>query len=131
MTAFKIPFNNYKISFNKYVFNKWQTLWKEALYTKLKEIEPLVNHKRLLSKLSRREVILACLRMGHTRITHSWLLNRDKQPHCIGCNTPFTTRHYLLDCTDFDVNNLNHLFTDVSVENILSFLKNVNLFNKI
>ena len=31
----------------------------------------------------------------------------------------------------FQVNNLKDLFKDVSVENILSFLKNVNLFNKI
>ena len=52
---------------------------------------------------------------------------------------PFTVRHFLLDCADFgrerrslfQVNNLKDLFKDVSVENILSFLKNVNLFNKI
>ena len=31
----------------------------------------------------------------------------------------------------FQINNLKDLFKDVSVENILSFLKNVNLFNKI
>ena len=51
----------------------------------------------------------------------------------------FTVRHFLLDCADFDrerlscfqVNNLKDLFTDVSVENILSFLKVVNRFNKI
>ena len=58
-----------------------------------------------------------------------------------GCDTPFTVRHFLLDCTcadfeperrsHFQVNNLKDLFKDVSVENILSFLKNVNLFNKI
>ena len=45
----------------------------------------------------------------------------------------------MLDCADFgrerrslfQVNNLNDLLKDVSVENILSFLKNVNLFTKI
>ena len=52
---------------------------------------------------------------------------------------PFTVRHFLLDCADFgrerrslfQVNNLKDLLKDVSVENILSFLENVNLFNKI
>ena len=49
---------------------------------------------------------------------------------------PFTVRHFLLDCDDlgrerrslFQANNLKDFFKDVSVENILSFLKNVNLF---
>ena len=79
------------------------------------------------------------LRIGHTRLTHSCLLKREERPYCIGCDTPFTVRHFLLDCADFNrerrsliqVNNLKDLFKDVSVENILSFLKNINIFNKI
>ena len=78
-------------------------------------------------------------RIGHTRLTHSCLLKREERPYCIGCDTPFTVRHFLLDCADFNreryslirVNNLKDLFKDLSVENILSFLKNINLFNKI
>ena len=139
-TDFKIPFNNFKPFINKYIFNKWQSSWNETCFNKLKEIEPVVNHHRTVPKLSRREeIILARLRIGHTRLTHSYLLKREEQPYCIGCVTPFTVRHFLLDCADFDrerrslfqVNNLKDLFKDVSVENILSFLKNVNLFNKI
>ena len=66
-------------------------------------------------------------------------LKEIERPYCIGCDTPFTVRHFLLDCADFNrerrsliqLNNLKDLFKDVSVENILSFLKNINLFNKI
>ena len=114
--------------------------WNETPFNKLKEIEPIVNHHRLVPKLSRREeIVLARLRIGHTRLTHSCLLKREERPYCIGCDTPFTVRHFLLDCADFNrerrsliqVNNLKDLFKDVSVENILSFLKNINLFNKI
>ena len=139
-TVFKIPFNNFKPFINKYIFNKWQSSWNETCFNKLKEIEPVVNHHRIVPKLSRREeIILTRLRIGHTRLTLSYLLKREDQPYCIGCDTPFTVRHFLLDCADFDrerrslfqVNNLKDLFKDVSVENILSFLKNVNLFNKI
>ena len=112
----------------------------ETPFNKLKEIEPIVNHHRLVPKLSRREeIVLARLRIRHTRVTNSCLLKREERPHCVGCDTPFTVRHFLLDCADFgrerrslfQVNNLKDLFKDVSVENILSFLKNVNLFNKI
>ena len=140
VTDFKIPFNNFKPFINKYVCDKWQTLWDETPFNKLKEIEPIVNHHRLVPKLSRREeIVLTRLRLGHTRVTHSCLLKREARPYCIGCDTPFTVRHFLLDCADFgrerrslfQVNNLKDLFKDVSVENILSFLKNVNLFNKI
>ena len=71
-------------------------------------------------------------------ITHSYLLKREEQPYCIGCDTPFTFRHFLIDCADFDierrslfqVNNLKDLFKDIYVENISSFLKHVNLVNK-
>ena len=118
---------------------KWQTSWNETCLNKPKEIEPVVNHhSRIVPKLSRREdVILARLLIGHTRLTHSWLLKREEQPYCIGCDTPFTDT--LLDFASFNrerrslfqVNNLKDLFKDVFVENILSFLKNVNLLNKI
>ena len=42
------------------------------------------------------------LRKGHTRLTHSCLLKREERPYCIGCDTPFTVRHFLLDCADFN-----------------------------
>ena len=116
--------------------DKWQTLWNETPFNKLKEIEPIINHHRLVPKLSRREIVLARLRIGHTRLTHSCLLKREERPYCIGCDTPFTVRHFLLDCADFNrerrsliqVNNLKDLFKDVSVENILSFFKKYKSF---
>ena len=30
------------------------------------------------------EVVIARLRIGHTRITHSFLLKREEQPYCFG-----------------------------------------------
>ena len=68
-TDFKVPFNNFKPFINNYVFNKWQTSWNETWFNKLKEIKPIVNHQRIVPKLSRREeIILARLRIGHTRL---------------------------------------------------------------
>ena len=45
----------------------------------------------------RKEVVLARLCLGHTRVTHSYLLLGEEQPQCVGCDTPFTVRHYLLE----------------------------------
>ena len=99
MTDLKIPINNVKPFINKYVCDKWQTLWDETPFNKLKEIEPIVNHHRLVPKLSRREeIVLAHLRIGHTRVTHSCLLKREERPYFIGCDTPFTVRHFVRLC---------------------------------
>ena len=72
-------------------------------------------------------------------VTHSHLLKREDEPKCIGCDTPFAVKHFLLECTDFAAeriscfqpNNLKELFKDVPVGKILSFLRQVNLFYKI
>ena len=139
-TVFKIPFNTFKPFINRYIFDKWQTSWNETPFNKLKEIKPVIKESiSAISNIRREEVVLILLRIGHTRITHSWLLNRDEQPNCTGCDVPFTVEHFLLDCFDikqarrsfFQVNNLHDLFKDVPVENIIEFLKENNLFNKI
>ena len=150
-TDFKIPFINFKPFINEYVFNEWQSIWSRADDNKLKEIKPHVKRPRLIHKLSRREeIVLSRLRIGHTRLTHSYLLKhtrlthsyllkREDKPQCIGFDTQLNVKHFLLECIDFiDVrrscfqsNSLKDLFKNVCVERILSFLKRTNLFNKI
>ena len=139
-TVFKIPYVNFKPFINKYISDKWQTIWNEAKFDKLREVEPIVKRPRVIHKLSRREeIVLARLRIGHTRITHSYLLKRDDQPTCLGSDTPFIVKHFHLECTDFaakiiscfQANNLKELFKAVPVGKILPFLRQVNLFCKI
>ena len=85
----------------------------------------------------RNEVVLARLRLGHTRVPHSYLLLGEEQPQCVGCDTPFTVRHFLLGCGDFaqvrnncfHVDNMKHLFQDIHIDSIMTFLKELNLLN--
>jgi len=35
---------------------------------------------------------------GHTRLTHSYLLNRQDQPQCLNCDCTLTVEHVLLEC---------------------------------
>ena len=101
-TDFKIPFVNFKPYINEYIFNEWQSIWSRANDNKLKEIEPHVKRLKVIHKLSRREeIVLSRLRIGHTRLTHSFLLKREDKPQCIGCDTQLTVKHFLLDCIDF------------------------------
>ena len=101
-TVIKIPYVNFKPFINEYISDKWQTIWNGVKVDKWREVEPIVKRPRVIHKLSRREeIVLAPLRIGHTRKTHSHLLKREDQPKCIGCDTPFTVKHFLLDCIDF------------------------------
>ena len=79
------------------------------------------------------------LRLGHTRVTHSYLLQGEEQPQSVGCDAPFTVRHFLLECGDFaqvrnnclHVDNMKELFQDIHIDSIMTFLRQINLFNKI
>ena len=90
--------------------------------------------KSVVSHVRQQEVVLARLRIDHTRIT-----NREEQPYCFGCYAPFTVRHFLLECGDFSqirkkyfyFDTIKQLFDDVPIDNVFLFLKEINLFNKL
>ena len=68
-----------------------------------------------------------------------YLLQGEEHPQCVGCDAPFTVRHFLLECGDFaqvrnncfHVNNMKELFQDIHIDSIMTFLRQINLFNKI
>ena len=71
--------------------------------------------------------------------SHSYLLQGEEQPQCVGCDAPFTVRHFLFECGDFaqvrnncfHVANMKQLFQDIHIDSIMIFLRQINLFNKI
>ena len=78
----------------------------------------------------REKVVLARLRIGHTHITHSFILKGEEPPECVS-NEPFTVKHVLIDCIDFQltrdryyrVQDMKELFDTINVSSILDFLK--------
>ena len=101
-TNFSIPYANFKSFINWYILNKWQILWNNSVGNKLFEIKPVIGQSQpVVRNVRQEEVVLARLRIGHTRITHSYLLKREEPPYCFGCDTLFTVRHFLLECGDF------------------------------
>ena len=97
----KIPFTDFKPSINTFVHNKWQMSWNAAVFNKLHSIMPSLGEWQPNYRIDRKEeVTLARLRIGHTFITHSFLLKGEDWPLCIPCQEPFSVKHFLLDCTD-------------------------------
>ena len=139
-TSFKIPFSNFKPSINKYILEEWQNSWNNSNGNKPLDIKPTIGeYQSVVRNIRREEVVLARLRLGHTRVTNSYLLQVEEQPQCVGCDAPFTVRHILLECGDFapvrnncfHVDNMKDLFQDIHIDSIMSFLRQINLFNKI
>ena len=67
----------------------------------------------------REQLVLWRLRLGHTYITHRYLLAGDDPPVCISCQENLTVEHTLIHCAEyfhvriqcFDVDNLRDLLT--------------------
>ena len=140
MSTYEVPFNNFKPFINTYIMSEWQKSWDTATLNKRHAIKPVIkNNPSAVRNIRREDVVITRLRISHTRFTHSYLLNREEQTFCIVCNQYITVKHILTDCIDFSedrnryfqVTDLKQLFQDVSVDNILSFLKDINLLNKL
>ena len=76
---------------NKYILQQRQQHWKNYDDNKLLEIKPTQGEwKQSLKKTQKEEITLSRLRIGHTRITHSYLLEGKKQPMCYACQSKYT-----------------------------------------
>ena len=81
---------------------------------------------------------MAWLHIGHSFLTHSFLLKGEEPPVCIGCDKRLTIGHILLTCLDFieireshfTAKSLRMLFKDISPEEIFNFLKEIYIFGK-
>jgi hypothetical protein len=82
--------------------------------------------------------VLCRSRIGHTRLTNSYLLKGEPQPQCVPCQCPLTVEHILIHCIDFglarqmffNVASLYDLFENVQVGKVLEFLKAINLYRQ-
>ena len=66
-------------------------------------------------------------------------MKREEPPKCIPCNDIITVKHILIDCVDlasirtkyFNQPTLKDLFTNVDVDRILNFIKEVGIYHVI
>ena len=139
---FKVPFTDFKPLINNFIKNVRQQSWSDPANqnNKLFAIKPSLGEWLPgLRTNCREEIILARLRIGHSHITHSYLLKGEEEPQCIPCNAPLSINHILVDCVDlaptrqryFQVDSLTTLFDTVKFESVFRFLKEVHLYKKI
>lgn len=92
--------------------SKWQREWNMTGNNKLQLIKPFLNEWKSCYHQERFiEVILCRLRIGHTHITHNYLLKQEKQPTCDKCDEPLTVLHILLTCAHLEAHRRKHFYT--------------------
>jgi len=57
----------------------------------------IVKHSKNISRYD--SVLLNKLQIGHSRLTHSYLLSGDDSPTCQSCGIPLTVKH-IVECTN-------------------------------
>ena len=139
-SAIQIPHTDLRQKVNSHFLNKWQTNWNNTLFNKLQSIKPHLGETKLANIVNRREeVVLHRARVGHTHLTHSYLLRGEDAPECIPCQCLLTVEHVLIHCVDlsltrikyYSVTSIKQLFDTVDPRKIVSFLKEIQLYEKL
>ena len=88
-------FNYLYSSFKRFL----QSEWERTPHQHLIQIKPKLGHWPSANQNTRlREVTLSRLRIGHTKITHNYIFEREPPTLCHQCNVRYNVAHMLLDC---------------------------------
>ena len=94
-----VPYNDFKHCINQYIFSTWQDDWNGAVANKLHSVKPVLGDWQSSYRRCRKdEVVLCRARIGHTHLTHSYILKKDPPPQCEHCQCILTVRHILVEC---------------------------------
>ena len=139
----KVPHGDFKRPLRSFIMGLWQNHWSACSGNlKLKAVRPMVSQWRPPCLLDRRSsVVITRLRIGHTHMTHGYLMasGAERQvPLCPTCQIALTVKHILIECPaflrqrralDLEGKSLTDLLgEDAPLEDICILLKNINLF---
>ena len=138
-----LPVTDYYPTLKEKQYRKWQNRWnteppRNKLRSVKKEVKPWKNLKLERST----EVIMARLRLGHTRITHCHLMENPngQEPICTGCQTPLTVQHMLIECPQVSPQRRDTigpgpleqiLGPEANIGKIIQYLKAVKIYDVI
>ncbi|KAI5741258.1 hypothetical protein M8J76_011876 [Diaphorina citri] len=78
--------------------NIWKREWQQNVNNKLFQIKPeLGEWKSSYNRKRTLETALARIRLGHTNLTHVYLIKREEPPLC-SCGQRLTVQHIIIEC---------------------------------
>ena len=79
-------YTDFKPLISQYIFSTWQDDWNGAVANKLHSVNPVLEDRQSSYRRCRKdEVILCRARIGHTHLTHSYILKNDPPRQCGHC----------------------------------------------
>ena len=135
----KIPYSDHKQIISRHFKGKWQACWDKEISNKLHFIQPKLRPRTNLGLNRRDGVKYTRLKLGHSHLTHSFLLKGEPPPLCVGCDKCFTIKHILTECVEFTEQrekylrskHLREIFQLVDPRRIIGFLRETGLYKQI
>ena len=137
----KLPYSDFVPNVRQLARQMWQDLWSREVNNKLHVINPDIKPYHTQQLKRKDEVILHRIRIGHTRLTHGYLMEGGRYgnpPLCRFCSlTQISIKHLLLDCSrfreirshHFDASCMQDLFDRINPVNIIGFLLEAKLYD--
>lgn len=98
----RLPAKDWYPHIKRRVNEQWNERWRAVTGNKLREIKDSVKVWSSSTQPTRKaSIILTRIRIGHTKITHQFLMEKRHQPYCGDCLVPLTVRHFLAECPTF------------------------------
>ena len=141
-----VPPNDYIPAVIKAMKEKWQRTWNAVDEgNKLKKIKAQVDEWKSSSNENRRiEVIMTRLRIGHTNLTHAYLMSMPHGPIpvCERCGARQSITHLFMQCPRlkrtreryFGKKELREILGDTeenSINKVITYLQEIEVLNKI
>ena len=142
-SAVHVPHGDFKEIIHSFVQGRWQHRWANLHdNAKLKGIHPLVKYWDSSNCPTRRDsIVLTRLRIGHTYLTHSFLMASGEErqvPFCDTCQATLTARHILIECIRYDTERrafslsgksmVDLLGDECDIPRLMAFLKHIRLY---
>ena len=140
---FELPGTDVFMKIQPFISSLWQERLDKEVDNKPHAIMPQIDEKYYSGCTNKKdEVIINRLRIGHTRLTHSFRMENRPNPavfdQCEG-DHELTVKHILIECSflkiihqrHFDVTDLTQPFKTVSSKTILDFVKDIGLYNSL
>lgn len=121
-----LPYRDYYHHFGQMLKQRWARSWTQTTQNKLRIIKDSVCPWPSASRKNRlEEVVIARLRIGHTKITHGHLMAGDPAPYCEECLVPLSVVHILEECPEYSQQRLRAFGSDgirntINIKDILS-----------
>ena len=143
---FALPVKDMYPSIRHLIEDVWRFYW-ELENQKMKEVARSTRPWKYQDMKRSEEVSLCRLRIGHTRLTHGFLMSREPPPFCEDCLVQLSVKHLLVECPSISEKRERYftsckdsdgrfllskiLGEDCNVYNLFKFVKEIEILDKI